>query len=265
MWRDGDDAPSWTGRGLVPELAVWTGQLGPGPAALIDVSTGRVEVTEITEDEDGVLRWTLSGLEGSASPLGVVQWGPIAIHPSTDGRPDIQPVDPVALVRRRVDRLTVQRPTYVEFQLDGELKSVSSPIPLELPAAWRTENKALVERVRAALSHAPTPGQVSLSAALRDGLGDCNEMAALYVRYAIERGWVARPVAGVAYVTDPEPALALHAWAEVWVGGSWVAVDPALNQPLADATHLKLAEDTELWRALIRLNGFNSLGIVTIR
>ena len=38
----------------------------------------------------------------------------------------------------------------------------------------------------------------------------------------------------------PQPGLVPHAWVEVRLGERWVAIDPALDQALADATHLPL-------------------------
>ena len=36
------------------------------------------------------------------------------------------------------------------------------------------------------------------------------------------------------------PALYWHAWAEVQVGGDWIAIDPTFGQDVADATHIAL-------------------------
>ena len=265
LWREGATEPWWTGRGVLPELAVWQGQLTPGPVELLDPVSGRVESTQITLDRDGHLSWHVAGLDGWAGPEGVVRSGPLSVVPWPAGKPEIAPVDPAALVRRSVPAVDVVRPVHAVFDLDGVHRSVSAPLPLEVPSAFRTQNEALVQQVREALTHAPTPGRVGLKAALRDGLGDCNEMAELYVTLARKRGWVVRPVAGVAYVAEPEPSMALHAWAEVWLDGRWIGVDPALDQPLADATHLVLASDEELWQAMVRLVAIESLGIVTIR
>jgi transglutaminase-like putative cysteine protease len=49
-----------------------------------------------------------------------------------------------------------------------------------------------------------------------------------------------------------------HAWPEVWLGGTWVALDPTLGQAPADASHLRflvggLARQIELIRLIGRL------------
>ncbi|MCX6374635.1 MAG: transglutaminase-like domain-containing protein [Armatimonadetes bacterium] len=71
--------------------------------------------------------------------------------------------------------------------------------------------------------------------------GDCTEHSILFVGLARAAGLPAREVAGLIYVSDSKPAFYFHQWAKVWIG-KWVDVDPTFNQPLADATHIKLAE-----------------------
>jgi transglutaminase-like putative cysteine protease len=71
--------------------------------------------------------------------------------------------------------------------------------------------------------------------------GDCTEHSILYVGLARAAGLPAREVAGLIYVGGDKPAFYFHQWAKAWVG-RWVDVDPTFNQPLADATHVKLGE-----------------------
>ena len=71
--------------------------------------------------------------------------------------------------------------------------------------------------------------------------GDCTEHSMLYIGLARAAGLPAREVAGLIYVEGPEPGFYFHQWAGVWVG-KWIEVDPTFDQPIADATHIKLAE-----------------------
>lgn len=71
--------------------------------------------------------------------------------------------------------------------------------------------------------------------------GDCTEHSILYVGLARAAGLPAREVAGVVYVDGVHPGFYFHQWAKAWVG-KWIDVDPTFNQPLADVTHIKLAE-----------------------
>jgi hypothetical protein len=77
---------------------------------------------------------------------------------------------------------------------------------------------------------------------LAAGRGDCTEHTALFVALARALGIAARPVHGLVFAAygDGVPALYWHAWAEVRVGGSWIALDPTFGQPVADATHIAL-------------------------
>ncbi|MBM4037757.1 MAG: transglutaminase domain-containing protein [Planctomycetes bacterium] len=67
--------------------------------------------------------------------------------------------------------------------------------------------------------------------------GDCLEHTVLFVALARAAGIPARKVAGVTALKGGE-GLYYHAWPEVWVG-DWLAMDPTLDQDLADATHVK--------------------------
>jgi len=73
---------------------------------------------------------------------------------------------------------------------------------------------------------------------LRLKMGDCNEHAILFTALARAAGIPAQPQVGIVY---QEGRFFYHAWAKVFVG-SWVSVDPLLNQIPADATHICLAE-----------------------
>ncbi|HVN75686.1 MAG TPA: transglutaminase-like domain-containing protein [Thermoanaerobaculaceae bacterium] len=69
--------------------------------------------------------------------------------------------------------------------------------------------------------------------------GDCGEHTVLFTALARAAGIPTRMAAGLVWSDDLQ-AFAYHAWPEVFVG-RWVWTDPTLGQPVADATHLKLA------------------------
>jgi transglutaminase-like putative cysteine protease len=77
--------------------------------------------------------------------------------------------------------------------------------------------------------------------AFQSARGDCTEHSILYVALARAVGIPARVAVGVAY-WPPGDGFGWHAWAEIYVAGRWIAVDPTWNQPIADATHVKLAD-----------------------
>ena len=73
---------------------------------------------------------------------------------------------------------------------------------------------------------------------LRQMRGDCTEHALLAVALLRALGIPARRVDGVA-------ALYWHEWVEAWVGSTWTQLDPTFGQPVADATHLTLGEESQ--------------------
>ena len=77
--------------------------------------------------------------------------------------------------------------------------------------------------------------------ALKSRRGDCTEHSVLFVALARAAGIPARTAVGIAYWPAGQ-GFGWHAWAEVKIGEQWYAVDPTLNQPIADATHIKLAQ-----------------------
>jgi transglutaminase-like putative cysteine protease len=111
------------------------------------------------------------------------------------------------------------------------------------PAAPRDRAERLVRYVNARLEKKPTLSIPSALEVLRSGVGDCNEHTALYVAMARAAGLPARIAVGLVHLHG---AFYYHAWPEVWVAasdtrGTWLPVDPTLNQFPADATHLRLA------------------------
>jgi len=78
------------------------------------------------------------------------------------------------------------------------------------------------------------------SQVMRQRAGDCTEYTLLFVALARAAGIPAREVGGVTYAGDSLQAFGWHAWAEVEIDGHWVQVDPSWNEPVANATHLRL-------------------------
>jgi len=78
------------------------------------------------------------------------------------------------------------------------------------------------------------------SEVLKTREGDCTEHTVLFVALARAAGIPAREAAGVTAIERGD-GLYYHAWPEVWIG-DWIAMDPTLNEDLADATHIKFAQ-----------------------
>lgn len=99
----------------------------------------------------------------------------------------------------------------------------------------------LVEFVYRHIHSEYVPAYSNALEAYETARGDCTEHSVLFVALARAVGIPARVAVGIAY-WPPGDGFGWHAWAEVNIGGKWVAVDPTWNQPIADATHVKLAD-----------------------
>jgi len=79
--------------------------------------------------------------------------------------------------------------------------------------------------------------------------GDCTEHTVLFTALARAAGVPTRMAAGLVW-SEELGAFGYHAWPEVFVG-RWTWTDPTLGQPIADATHVKLATGgIEDWRGV---------------
>ncbi len=74
---------------------------------------------------------------------------------------------------------------------------------------------------------------------LKNPSGVCRDYAILFTALARAAGIPARPVGGF---TLSRGSFYYHAWAEVWTGREWMAVDATLPASTADAGHIKLTQ-----------------------
>ena len=175
------------------------------------------------------------------------------------------------------DTLTVHRPTAADLRAKYELPARDSALaPWLLPEPLiesadpriRTQARKIVgderDPARAALglsrwvaAYVRKEQTVGLPSAVRVfelRRGDCNEFTTLYVALARAAGLPARPAAGLVRLGDH---FYYHAWPEVYLG-TWVPLDPTLDQFPADPTHLRfvtggLARQVALLRVTGRL------------
>jgi hypothetical protein len=111
------------------------------------------------------------------------------------------------------------------------------------------EEKAarLVDWVFRNLTKSLATNLATASQVLARRAGDCTEHALLFVALARAAGLPARELSGLVYMGDELRRFGWHAWAEVELGGRWVAVDPSWGEHIANATHLTLGvgEDSD--------------------
>jgi hypothetical protein len=97
---------------------------------------------------------------------------------------------------------------------------------------------------------------------LRQKVGDCNEHAVLFTALARAAGVPAQMLVGIMYLNGK---FYYHAWVRAYLG-SWVTVDPTLNQIPADATHICLIEgDLDRQLEVIKFIGRLRIEILEVR
>ncbi len=120
-----------------------------------------------------------------------------------------------------------------------------------LAAAIATDKTAPGARVRAILhwidKHIRDRAVDTFSAldVLRGKAAECQGQTYLYLALARASGIPSRMANGLVYSARYK-GFAYHSWAESWVHGRWISVDPILGQAPADATHIKLLEGETL-------------------
>ncbi len=94
--------------------------------------------------------------------------------------------------------------------------------------------------------------------------GDCNEHTVLFAALARALDLPTRIAIGLVW-SDELDGFYYHAWPEVHLGAGWVWMDPTLDQPIADATHIKLLNGgIETWPQLLPFLGQLELEILSI-
>jgi hypothetical protein len=78
---------------------------------------------------------------------------------------------------------------------------------------------------------------------LQKGSGNCQSHARLYTSLARAAGIPTRFVSGVMYQGE---GFLYHSWAESYLNGKWIPIDPTFNEVPADLTHIKLVEGDSL-------------------
>lgn len=250
IWRDGRAVE---GEGAVTLADVWPSAAASGrgsvvPVHLVDDAGARVDATLAREGStvtihgpNGVTTVTLDA-NGRPAEIRTGRFAAIRAEPGSEVLVP-EPVDVARVLAIPTAAWPDARRSHVGiFAVDGAEVRVDAPTWLELPAD-RDRVRALMLEVADALTDRPTLGPGTGADALARGSGDCTEHALAFVERASAEGLSARTAAGRVYAdTDGGPALVLHAWAEVALGGGWVGVDPALRQFPTDATHLRLAD-----------------------
>ncbi len=121
---------------------------------------------------------------------------------------------------------------------DPAIKALADSLTADATDAWQAA-MSISSYVDRAVDNVPTVSLPSAVDVLDNLRGDCNEHTILTVALCRAAGIPAVTCAGVVYVDNG--IFGYHAWPAVWVG-EWVSMDPTFRQPVADATHIILAQ-----------------------
>ncbi len=274
---------AWQGSAWMPD--VWPPPR-PGRWPIVDPSSLEVISSTVAFDEGAVVWTNTTGTARAVHDERGLLRATQGVFALARGEPEgpLGDFDPVLLyaiptaAQPRAARSLIGR-----FIVDGKLVRVDTPIwaqirkvPLpphgpsdaaaivaDAPDARRAVQE-LVAHVHRTLDGRPRPGTLDAVEALREGRGDCDEAAAAFVALATAVGLEADLVGGVVYREGiVGPGLYPHAWATVRLGGTVVAVDPALGQAPADASHLPLGSSAA--EAAARLSRGVQIAVVELR
>jgi hypothetical protein len=102
--------------------------------------------------------------------------------------------------------------------------------------SWRATQK-ISKWVYENVSKTYSPGIPVASSVLLNRRGDCNEHTTLFIALARAAGIPAEMCTGLVFLKD---GFYYHAWPKVFIGSTWVHIDPTFGQTVADATHFEL-------------------------
>ena len=119
---------------------------------------------------------------------------------------------------------------------------------IELTTRWINKN---IEKV-------PTISIPNSLNTLRLKQGDCGELSALLVGFLRSRGIPSYVNIGLVYENSK---FFYHAWVSAFIG-EWINVDPALEQNIADATHITLAKGLKNQLEILKFIGNIKIDII---
>jgi hypothetical protein len=153
-----------------------------------------------------------------------IKTGSLARSPATP-----EPVKPAEVYLKPADKIESDAP---EITAQAKLLAVGTKNPEELAgvlAAWTADwLKDTIDDGGSAV------------ASFKSRTGNCQTHARLYTALARASGIPTRFVSGLVYLDGK--GFLYHSWAESFIGGRWVSIDPTYNQLPSDPTHLKFFE-----------------------
>jgi len=187
----------------------------------------------------------LSGLmvevDGWSDALPLLQGGGQLVEKSSPGRITIK----TASMLPASSRDTTQKPTAAHLKPAEKIESDAPEIEAQAKLlATGTKNQNEQARALASWTADWLKDTIDDSGSAIDSFklkkGNCQTHARLYTALARAVGIPTRFVSGLVY--QERKGFLYHSWAESFIDGEWIPVDPTYNQLPADPTHLKLLE-----------------------
>lgn len=179
-------------------------------------------------------------VNGVPAAMPLIQGGGQSAHRTGEGTVlfTVEPAKPDASILDERARRQFTEPTDRLPADDPDIVARAREVVVEemIP---RKQVEKLVPWVSAAVEDTVTDAPSPLDT-LRSRKGNCQSHARLYTSLARAVGIPTRVVSGLAYLEGK--GFLYHSWAESFVEGRWLQVDPTFGQIPVDATHVKLVE-----------------------
>jgi hypothetical protein len=133
-------------------------------------------------------------------------------------------------------------PTFVAPAADKRIRSAAASIVKGISDPHE-QVKALVGWIRDNIEKEPVDVFTAIDV-LEKKRAECQGHALLFTAFARSVGIPTRVANGLVYSEEYKGFL-YHTWAESYVNGKWLSVDPTFSQIPPDATHIKLVEGEE--------------------
>jgi len=158
---------------------------------------------------------------------------------------EIQAIDPYQLPENHLEPISEEmlepylQPSLTVQSKDFRIRETAQHIvgPIKEPL---TQISKIVEWIQGNISQEPVDVFSALDV-LMGKRAECQGHALLYTALARALSIPSRVVNGLVY-SEERGGFLYHSWAESYVGGAWIPVDPIFDTLIVDATHIKLLE-----------------------
>ena len=131
------------------------------------------------------------------------------------------------------------KPSYAVPSGNSEIRALAARIT-EKDSGANAQIRSLLHWMKENIEKDPTDA-FTAGEVLARKKGECQGHSYLYTAFARSLGIPTRVANGIVY-SEQHKGFLYHAWAESFVEGRWISVDPTFDQMPSDATHIKFIE-----------------------